>query len=140
MSDLIYQCLLTCRQVSLQAESRESSQMRWNHHGHGQVTVTEQNEYVRFQENLVLDNGGQAHDEKRWCWQPPLLTLERRREGRFQEIFCFELRGGQFILHQPHYCGEDVYVAELSITGEIIDLLIKIDGPRKKEMLHYRYQ
>ena len=53
MSNLIYQRLLTCRQVSLQAESRESSQMRWNHHGHGQVTVTEQNEYVRFQENLV---------------------------------------------------------------------------------------
>lgn len=139
MPDHINQRLLGCHQVSLQAESRASSQMRWNHRGHGQVTVTQQDDHIQFQEILMLDNGCQAHDAKRWRWQPPLLTLERQREGRFQEIFCFELRGGQFIMRQPHYCGADVYRAELSVTGNMIDLLIKIDGPRKKERLHYRY-
>ena len=135
----ITQRLLACRQVNLQAQSLKPSQMRWNYRGHGQVAAMLENGYIVFRERLTLDNGGQAGDQKRWRWLAPLLTLERWREGRFQEIFCFELRDKQFVLQQPHYCGPDVYAGELKFAKDAIDFRISIDGPRKREVLHYCY-
>lgn len=125
--------------LTFQSRSQTGSQMNWNMNGTGTVSVRVHNDYIDFDEEIVLENGRVCYDKKRWRFSGCGVYFERFRNDVYEQIFEFEYQNGEFVPQQPYWCDPDNYQAELSVNSQVIVLTIYIHSSRKNECLRYEY-
>jgi len=120
----------------------------WNGKGSGTVVVQQVNEScMTFTESGVWrPEGGRDtrfHNVFRWSVVEMHLRLEHLRFGEAHPVYLFDLALAsdcEWRSVSPHVCREDCYAAILIVTDDHIVLKWSIDGPRKREVIEYRYR
>ncbi|MDO4683617.1 MAG: hypothetical protein Q4B17_12645 [Lautropia sp.] len=73
-------------QLDFDARSGPASQMQWNHHGRGRVTVREDGHDLHVDEHFTLDNGLSCSDRKCWRFTAEGIVFRHWRQQRYQDI------------------------------------------------------
>lgn len=140
--------LPTISHLKFSSRSGNASQCEWSGEGYGSVTVSEDDQVIRFHEEGHFALAGQSrevafHNVYRWELEEDRLRLFHERRGREAAVWLFDLieseDGSGLVAAAPHLCGEDRYTARLEVNTEGFALDWRIQGPRKDEAIAYRY-
>lgn len=120
----------------------------WNGAGIGRVVVERQGDALAFHEDGTWRTSAGAtlsfKNVFRWTRLPVEkgCRLEHLRYGPDHPVFLFDLVSvapNRYVSHTPHQCAADVYDGELTLSGSGIAFSWRIKGPRKDEVIRYRY-
>lgn len=120
----------------------------WNGAGHGKVVVEWAGDVIAFHESGTwqTDAGATLSFKNIFQWTPlpakNSCRLEHLRFGPGRPVFLFDLvrvAPDRYVSLTPHQCAEDVYAGELTVSGDGIALSWRIKGPKKDELISYRY-
>lgn len=144
-SDHVLTELRKIRSLRFEAASEVGS--GWQGEGAGVVTVTEPAAgVVLFSEKGTWKPSAAKRSEigftnvYRWTAVGELLRLEHLRFGPSAPVFDMT-RGAEGVWREvsPHQCSEDSYTASLHQEDGRLLLAWQVNGPQKKESIHYTY-
>ncbi len=87
-----------------------------------------------------------------WQVREECIELAHGRFGRDREVFLLRLievrpventgdfTGADLLSPEPHHCGNDRYHAALRLQTDGFDLLWRIEGPGKNQLLMHQYR
>lgn len=123
----------------------------WNGSGEGEVAVREEGSQLIFDESGLWQPRQGAPlgftNCYRWTFSDRSIGLEHLRFGADRPVYLFDLVQDptapdphRLISERPHPCGEDRYEAQLLAGRDEIQLSWRIEGPRKRTEILYRYR
>lgn len=140
--------LPTIRRLDFSSRSGAGSRCAWSGRGDGGVRVEPCDDGLRFFERGHFLLEGQARpvpftNVYRWEWRGERLRLHHERRGADHGVWLFDLVAGDeadtLVSDDAHLCGDDRYSARLGLTHDGFTLDWRILGPRKDEVIAYRY-
>lgn len=145
--------LPTIRRLDFTSRSGSGSQCAWSGEGQGSVVVvTCADASVRFSEtgHFRLDastaNAVPFRNVFRWTPSREQFALSHERRGAEAAVWLFDLiaagdgERADLVSREAHLCAADRYRARLTFMDDGFDLEWIISGPKKDELLHYRYR
>jgi hypothetical protein len=138
---------LLCRIRSLSFVSRSGKATGWEGTGTGTVVVRQPEERtITFTETGMWrpQTGRETifTNVFRWTSLGDKVRLEHLRFGEQNPVFLFNLEpasNDEWRSASPHLCSEDCYSAALLIGNDEFVLRWSVTGPRKHEVIEYRY-
>jgi len=134
----------------LRFESRSAAGTGWDGVGTGQVAVNEPlpgvlvfEEHGHWQAAAPGREPTAFRNVFRWsALASGALRLEHLRRGPVQPVFLFDMAPageGRWREIEAHQCVADRYAATLASEGLLLRVCWTIEGPRKREAIHYTY-
>jgi hypothetical protein len=136
------------RQVrALSFVAQSAAQTGWNGAGSGTVVVQAFGDQVlTFTEAGVWRPEGGSdirfRNVFRWTLAGSVVRLEHLRFGAENPVYLFDLEAAgerEWRSASPHLCRKDCYAAHLVVHDDHILVRWFVDGPRKQELIEYRY-
>lgn len=136
----MYEKLASVTQFDFYAQNQIGSQTDWNAQAKGETTVHLANNYIDFYDKIIFTNGRVAYDKKRWLCDNHHLTFCRWRNDKYEPIFVFTQKHGQWQAQSPYQCAPDEYFGSLCVRDDgKIECKIHIVGARKNDIVTYIY-
>lgn len=119
----------------------------WHGEGRGDVGVTmpAEDALLFYESGTWRPDGGvdlSFRNVFRWTKLGDAIRLEHLRFGPDAPVYLFDLmqhEDGIWRSADPHRCKADRYTASLTMQDGAMDLVWRIDGPKKQERIAYRY-
>ncbi|MBK2092993.1 DUF6314 family protein [Francisella philomiragia] len=144
----LFSKLINIRHFKYESKSGKKSQTGWNGHGHGTV-ITHQNDnciYFKEEGSFILDGSEKLINiSNEYIWQKinsQRISLSHARFGYNNLVKLFDLiriDDNLWQSEQAHVCVDDLYSAQLYNLESEISLVWKISGPKKDELINYKY-
>ncbi|MEY8672764.1 DUF6314 family protein [Francisella philomiragia] len=144
----LFSKLLNIRHFKYESKSSKKSQTGWNGHGYGTVITYQKDNCIYFKEQgyFILDSSNKPINiSNEYIWQkinPQRISLSHARFGYNNLVKLFDLihiDDNLWQSEQAHVCVDDLYSAQLYNLESEISLVWKISGPKKDELINYKY-
>lgn len=140
--------LLNIRHFKYESKSGQNSQTGWNGDGYGTVITQQKDNCIYFKEEgyFILDSSNKSVNiSNEYIWQKinsQRISLSHARFGYNNLVKLFDLiriDDNLWQSEQAHVCVDDLYSAQLYNLESEISLVWKISGPKKDELINYKY-
>ncbi|WP_432773149.1 DUF6314 family protein [Francisella salimarina] len=140
--------LLNIRHFKYESKSGQNSQTGWNGDGYGTVITQQKDNCIYFKEEgyFILDRSNKPINiSNEYIWQKinsQRISLSHARFGYNNLVKLFDLiriDDNLWQSEQAHVCVDDLYSAQLYNLESEISLVWKISGPKKDELINYKY-
>ncbi|APC92392.1 MULTISPECIES: DUF6314 family protein [Francisella] len=144
----LFSKLLQVKYFEFSSKCGEKSLTGWKGYGHGTVTVQQNNNSICFKESgsLKLNISDKVLNiSNEYIWQSidsNLISLSHARFGYNNLVKLFDLiriDDNLWQNQQVHVCIDDLYSAIIEIFTDQIKLKWQISGPKKDELIIYKY-
>ncbi|WP_395166760.1 DUF6314 family protein [Francisella salimarina] len=144
----LFSKLLNVRHFKYESKSGQNSQTGWNGHGYGTVITQQKDNCIYFKEEgyFILDSSNKSINiSNEYIWQKinsQRISLSHARFGYNNLVKLFDLihiDDNLWQSEQAHVCVDDLYSAQLYNLESEISLAWKISGPKKDELINYKY-
>lgn len=144
----LFSKLLNMRHFKYESKSGQNSQTGWNGHGYGTVITQQKDNCIYFKEEgyFILDSSNKSINiSNEYIWQKinsQRISLSHARFGYNNLVKLFDLihiDDNLWQSEQAHVCVDDLYSAQLYNLESEISLVWKISGPKKDELINYKY-
>ncbi|MBK2296936.1 DUF6314 family protein [Francisella philomiragia] len=144
----LFSKLINIRHFKYESKSGKKSQTGWNGHGHGTVITHQKDNCIYFKEegSFILDGSEKLINiSNEYIWQKinsQRISLSHARFGYNNLVKLFDLihiDDNLWQSEQAHVCVDDLYSAQLYNLESEISLVWKISGPKKDELINYKY-
>lgn len=144
----LFSKLLNIRHFKYESKSGKNSQTGWNGQGYGTVITPQKDNCIYFKEegSFILDGSKKPINiSNEYIWQKinsQRISLSHARFGYNNLVKLFDLiciDDNLWQSEQAHICVDDLYSAQLYNLENEISLVWKISGPKKDELIDYKY-
>ncbi|QEO57802.1 DUF6314 family protein [Francisella marina] len=144
----LFSKLLNIRHFKYESKSGQNSQTGWNGDGYGTVITQQKDNCIYFKEEgyFILDSSNKPINiSNEYIWQKinsQRISLSHARFGYNNLVKLFDLihiDDNLWQSEQAHVCVDDLYLAQLYNLESEISLVWKISGPKKDEIISYKY-
>ena len=142
-----FQQLAHVKKINISAQSMTTHSLT-SKHATGSVNVLKPSDQeLIFTEEGFWDNSKEPiHFTNKLRWsidkEKKLISLEHLRHSVENPVFLFHFslkEANKLISAQAHICDPDTYLGEITWSDKEIEYQCRVEGPKKNDLLIYRY-